>query len=183
MLQIRRLKWRLLFIGVATLAVWLLSSTWDRDARAEYGDVVINNYSDEAGMRPVVFPHWFHRIRFRCKGLPRGLRLSVQGWRKRHQHVEDFRRRVLRRLSQFTDRMGRGELCPLSLRQAGHENTRTWQHNGTFGHTDRGPRGIRRCPLSAKRIGMDETRCVEPNRHCWESVAPLQWLAPAWAMP
>ena len=39
----------------------------DHEARAEYGDVVINNYSDEAGMRPVVFPHWFHRIRFRCK--------------------------------------------------------------------------------------------------------------------
>ena len=37
------------------------------DARAEYGDVVINNYSDKAGMRPVVFPHWFHRIRFTCK--------------------------------------------------------------------------------------------------------------------
>lgn len=27
------------------------------DAQAEYGDVVINNYSDGAGMRPVVFPH------------------------------------------------------------------------------------------------------------------------------
>jgi c(7)-type cytochrome triheme protein len=37
------------------------------DARAEYGDVVINNYSDAANMRPVVFPHWFHRIRYRCK--------------------------------------------------------------------------------------------------------------------
>jgi len=37
------------------------------EARAEYGDIVINNYSDDAGMRPVVFPHWFHRIRFRCK--------------------------------------------------------------------------------------------------------------------
>ncbi len=37
------------------------------DARAEYGDVVINNYSDAAGMRPVIFPHWFHRVRFRCK--------------------------------------------------------------------------------------------------------------------
>lgn len=37
------------------------------DARAEYGDVVINNHSDAAGMRPVVFPHWFHRVRFRCK--------------------------------------------------------------------------------------------------------------------
>jgi len=36
-------------------------------ATAEYGDVVINNYSDAAGMRPVVFPHWFHRVRFRCK--------------------------------------------------------------------------------------------------------------------
>lgn len=36
-------------------------------AAAEYGDVVINNYSDAAGMRPVVFPHWFHRVRFRCK--------------------------------------------------------------------------------------------------------------------
>ena len=37
------------------------------DVRAEYGDVVINNYSDGAGMRPVVFPHWFHRVRFACK--------------------------------------------------------------------------------------------------------------------
>ena len=37
------------------------------DAHAEFGDVVINNHSDKAGMRPVVFPHWFHRIRFSCK--------------------------------------------------------------------------------------------------------------------
>lgn len=36
-------------------------------ARAEYGDVVINNYSDTQNIRPVVFPHWFHRIRFACK--------------------------------------------------------------------------------------------------------------------
>lgn len=38
-----------------------------QSAWAEYGDVIINNYSDQAGMRPVIFPHWFHRIRFRCK--------------------------------------------------------------------------------------------------------------------
>lgn len=37
------------------------------DAHAEYGDIVINNYADKAGMRPAIFPHWFHRIRFRCK--------------------------------------------------------------------------------------------------------------------
>ena len=36
-------------------------------ALAEYGDVVINNYSDAQNIRPVVFPHWFHRIRFACK--------------------------------------------------------------------------------------------------------------------
>jgi c(7)-type cytochrome triheme protein len=36
-------------------------------ALAEYGDVVINRRSSENGVRPVVFPHWFHRIRFRCK--------------------------------------------------------------------------------------------------------------------
>lgn len=37
------------------------------EVRAEYGDIVINNYADKAGMRPAVFPHWFHRVRFRCK--------------------------------------------------------------------------------------------------------------------
>jgi c(7)-type cytochrome triheme protein len=41
----------------------LLPST----APAEYGDVVLNRRSDQNGVRPVVFPHWFHRIRFRCK--------------------------------------------------------------------------------------------------------------------
>jgi c(7)-type cytochrome triheme protein len=34
---------------------------------AEYADVVLNKHSGAAGMRPVIFPHWFHRIRFRCK--------------------------------------------------------------------------------------------------------------------
>lgn len=38
-----------------------------KPAHAEYGDIVINNYSDAAGMRPAIFPHWFHRIRFACK--------------------------------------------------------------------------------------------------------------------
>lgn len=36
-------------------------------ARAEYGDVVFNRRSEQNGVAPVVFPHWFHRIRFRCK--------------------------------------------------------------------------------------------------------------------
>ena len=36
-------------------------------ASAEYGDVVLNKRAEKAGMRPVIFPHWFHRIRFRCR--------------------------------------------------------------------------------------------------------------------
>ena len=35
--------------------------------RAEYADVVLNRYAEKNGMRPVIYPHWFHRIRFRCK--------------------------------------------------------------------------------------------------------------------
>lgn len=36
-------------------------------AQAEYGDLVLNQHAEKEGMPPVVFPHWFHRIRFRCK--------------------------------------------------------------------------------------------------------------------
>ena len=54
--------------ALALLALLFGSTAFDdANPRAEYGDVVINNYSDAAGMRPVVFPHWFHRVRFRCK--------------------------------------------------------------------------------------------------------------------
>ena len=54
---------RLMFSLILLFTVALGSSA----VNAEYGDVVINNYSDDAGMRPAIFPHWFHRIRFRCK--------------------------------------------------------------------------------------------------------------------
>lgn len=36
-------------------------------ANSEYADVVLNNSSDKEGVRPVIFPHWFHRIRFQCR--------------------------------------------------------------------------------------------------------------------
>jgi c(7)-type cytochrome triheme protein len=63
--------WRLLpptwRLGLTLLACGAALVLGASHARAEYGDVVMNNYSDAAGMRPVVFPHWFHRIRYRCK--------------------------------------------------------------------------------------------------------------------
>jgi c(7)-type cytochrome triheme protein len=57
-------KWAFAAFVAVTALLGMLGAD---DARAEYGDVVINNYSDGAGMRPVVFPHWFHRVRYRCK--------------------------------------------------------------------------------------------------------------------
>src|SRR5210317_19524 len=59
----------MLFAGFMVIAI----NSLPERAEAEYGDVVINEYSDDAGMRPVVFPHWFHRIRFRCKVCHGGL--------------------------------------------------------------------------------------------------------------
>jgi len=41
-----------------------------RTVNAEWGDIVLNSKSKsmhKAGVKPVVFPHWFHRIRFKCK--------------------------------------------------------------------------------------------------------------------
>jgi c(7)-type cytochrome triheme protein len=51
------------------LALMLLASAFAfaAPASAEYGDVVLNRNAEKGGVRPVVFPHWFHRIRFRCK--------------------------------------------------------------------------------------------------------------------
>lgn len=54
-------KWLLVLLFLIGGAVQM------QPAHAEYGDIVINNYSDAAGMRPAIFPHWFHRIRFACK--------------------------------------------------------------------------------------------------------------------
>jgi len=34
---------------------------------AEYADVVLNRNSEKEGVRPVIYPHWFHRIRFQCR--------------------------------------------------------------------------------------------------------------------
>lgn len=48
----------------ALLAVAILGSS---PGYAEYADVVLNRHSDSAGVRPVIYPHWFHRIRYQCR--------------------------------------------------------------------------------------------------------------------
>ena len=56
------MKRAIILVILASAALAALQS-----ARSEYADVVLNHNSELAGMRPVIFPHWFHRIRFRCK--------------------------------------------------------------------------------------------------------------------
>ena len=48
-------------------------------AQAEYADVIINKRAEEEGMRPVIFPHWFHRVRFTCNVChnPEGFKMQV----------------------------------------------------------------------------------------------------------
>jgi len=49
----------------SAFALWLAALCVP--AHAEYADVVLNRFAEKEGVRPVIFPHWFHRIRFRCK--------------------------------------------------------------------------------------------------------------------
>ncbi|HTZ17644.1 MAG TPA: c(7)-type cytochrome triheme domain-containing protein [Dissulfurispiraceae bacterium] len=63
---------RALFITLILLAVTgvALAQTGLKKKRLlpyEYGHVVINNYSENAHMAPVVFDHWFHRSQFTCR--------------------------------------------------------------------------------------------------------------------
>lgn len=75
-----RLKDRLCgWAAFGAMAVALLLAAGNPgEARAEYGDVVMNQYSEAAGMRPAVFPHWFHRVRYSCKVCHSDLGIKLQ---------------------------------------------------------------------------------------------------------
>lgn len=50
--------------------LFLLTVGLGKDASAEWGDLVLEKQYQsmkKAGVNKVVFPHWFHRIRFKCK--------------------------------------------------------------------------------------------------------------------
>ena len=64
MQSIRRHKLIRVLILAAYTAVLIVVSM---PLSAEYADVILNKRAETEGMRPVIFPHWFHRIRFRCK--------------------------------------------------------------------------------------------------------------------
>ncbi len=56
--------------------LFLLAVGLSKDASAEWGDLVLDKqYTSmkKAGVDKVVFPHWFHRIRFKCKTCHEGI--------------------------------------------------------------------------------------------------------------
>jgi c(7)-type cytochrome triheme protein len=65
---------RVLLSAVLALGIVLMilvstgtANTWSKVEGAEYGRVVIKNYSKQAGLAPVAFDHWVHRSRFTCR--------------------------------------------------------------------------------------------------------------------
>ena len=65
--QCRQNKTKIFLSGLTLSFVLLAGGMFGSEAHAEYGDIVLNNYSDKNGIRPVIFPHWFHRMRYACK--------------------------------------------------------------------------------------------------------------------
>lgn len=54
----------LVFAGITLAQVGVKKK---RPLPQEYGRSIINNYSEKAGMSPVVFDHWLHRAKFTCR--------------------------------------------------------------------------------------------------------------------
>jgi len=69
----------ILITSFAVILISLLSFIEITPTSAEYADLTLNRYAEQAGMPPVVFPHWFHRIRFKCKVCHEDIFLMRQG--------------------------------------------------------------------------------------------------------
>ena len=65
--QCHHKKPTMFFLSIVLGFMLLAGGLSGSEAHAEYGDIVLNNSSDKNGIRPVIFPHWFHRMRFACK--------------------------------------------------------------------------------------------------------------------
>jgi len=53
---------RIFFFLLAALAL-----TASPPGKGEYADIVFNKRAEQEGVRPVIFSHWFHRIRYQCR--------------------------------------------------------------------------------------------------------------------
>lgn len=66
------------------LTLWMISAllSLPRGAYSEYGDIVIDRHAEvmtKVGLNAVAFPHWFHRIRYKCKVCHEDIFLMKKG--------------------------------------------------------------------------------------------------------
>lgn len=62
------MKKKMILLFIAAFAIGSFISV--KSSNAEYADILLENKKDdlkEMGLGQVMFPHWFHRIRFKCK--------------------------------------------------------------------------------------------------------------------
>lgn len=53
-----------LFLITFSVSVWFLLGD---KVSGFYADMVLNSKAEKRGMPPVIFPHWIHRLEFKCK--------------------------------------------------------------------------------------------------------------------
>ncbi|MEJ2181065.1 MAG: cytochrome c3 family protein [Gammaproteobacteria bacterium] len=67
------------FTTIVTIAIVVFAgNVLDQPAYAEYGDIVLNETSKAAGMNPVIFPHWVHRMQYSCRACHESLGFKMK---------------------------------------------------------------------------------------------------------
>ncbi|BCA80812.1 c(7)-type cytochrome triheme domain-containing protein [Desulfuromonas sp. AOP6] len=61
------MAWLLMAMLVGVAGAETFGMKQKRPKLHEYGSVVMNNYSEQKNIAPVVFPHWVHRARYTCR--------------------------------------------------------------------------------------------------------------------
>ena len=64
--------------GLIPIILVVLSLGLVNSAQAEYGDVLLNSTSKAAGMNPVIFPHWVHRMKYSCRACHESLGFKMK---------------------------------------------------------------------------------------------------------
>ena len=60
----RKILWVAGFGFLASMILWFSAG---EKVAGFYADMVLNSKAEKRGMPPVIFPHWLHRVEFKCK--------------------------------------------------------------------------------------------------------------------
>ena len=80
--MIKTIKARTIMMTVLKLFILLAIITASDTVMAEYGDIIMDRNKsslEKAKVKPATFPHWFHRIRCKCKVCHEDIFLMEKG--------------------------------------------------------------------------------------------------------